>query len=73
MAEITRRRENDECLRCAWPSDRKGSHRVQDCRHPIKLNIGTASFAKAKSYQGGLQEEASDSEISSENSSDNSL
>jgi hypothetical protein len=72
-AEIKRRRENDECLRCAWPSDRKGTHRVKDCRRPIKLNKGTASFAKAKSYQGGLQEEASDAEISLENSSDDSL
>jgi hypothetical protein len=72
-AEIKRRKGNGECLRCAWPSDRKGTHRVKDCRRPIKLNKGTASFAKAKSYQGRLQEEASDAEISSENSSDDSL
>ena len=72
-AEIKRRKENGECPWCAWPSHRKGTHRVKDCRRPIKLNKGTASFAKAKSYQGGLQEEASDSEISLENSSDDSL
>jgi hypothetical protein len=71
--EINRRRGNDECLRCAWPSDSKGTHRVKDCRRPIKLNKGTASFSKAKSYQGGLQEEASDAEISLENSSYDSL
>jgi hypothetical protein len=71
-AEIKRRNENGEWLRCAWPSDRKGSHRVKDCRRPIKLNKGTASFAKAKSYQGCFQEEACDAEISLENSSDDS-
>jgi len=72
-AGIKRRKENGECLRCAWPSDRKGTHRVKDCRRPIKLNKGTASFTKAKNYLGLLQEEASDAEISSENSSDDSL
>jgi hypothetical protein len=29
--EIDRRKVEGECLRCAWPSDRKGSHRVKDC------------------------------------------
>jgi hypothetical protein len=72
-AEIKRRKENGECLRCAWPTNRKGTHRVKDCRPPIKLNKGTASFARAKSYQGRLQEEDSDVEISSENSSDDLL
>jgi hypothetical protein len=72
-AEIKRRKEKGECLRCVWPSDRKGTHRVKDCRPPIKLNTGTASFARAKSYQGCLQEEASDVEISSDTSSDNLL
>jgi hypothetical protein len=72
-AEIKRRKENDECLRCAWPSNRKGFHRVKDCRRPIKLNKETANFAKVKTYQGGLQEEASNAEISSESSSDDSL
>jgi len=38
-------------LRCAWPSDRKGSHRVKDCIRPAKLDKGTASFLKAKEYQ----------------------
>jgi hypothetical protein len=54
-AEIKRRKKNGECLRCAWPSDRTGSHRVKDCRRPIKLNKGTGSFTKAKNYQGRLQ------------------
>ena len=38
-------------MRCAWPADRKGSHRVRDCIRPIKLDKGTASFPKAKDYQ----------------------
>jgi hypothetical protein len=70
-AEIRRRGNSDECLRCAWPYNRKGSHRYSDCRRPIKLDQGTASFAKK--YQGRLQEEVSEIEISSEESSDESL
>jgi hypothetical protein len=53
-AEIKRCMENDECLWCAWPSDRNGAHRVKDCKPPIELDKGTASFAKAKSYQRKL-------------------
>jgi hypothetical protein len=30
-SEIERRKIAGECLRCAWPSDRKGTHRVKDC------------------------------------------
>jgi hypothetical protein len=73
QAEIKRRRENDKCLRCAWPSDRKETPRVEDFRRPIKLDKGPASFAQAKRYQGGLQEEACDAGISSESSSDDSV
>jgi len=68
-SEIQRRRSAGECLRCAWPSDRKGSHRVADCRRPIKLDKGTAAFPKAKEYQkmkiAGMRIE-SDSEDSNE-------
>jgi hypothetical protein len=46
--EIRRRRLVGECLRCAWPSDRKGSHRYKDCRRPIKLDKGTAIHLKEK-------------------------
>jgi hypothetical protein len=49
--ELTRRRKDKECLRCAWPSDRKGKHYSRDCRRPIKTDEGTASFPKAKEYQ----------------------
>jgi len=50
-SELGRRRAAGECLRCAWPSDRKGTHRVKDCLRPIKLDKGTAPFPKAKEYQ----------------------
>jgi len=49
--ELSRRRKDKECLRCAWPSDRKGKHFSRDCRRPIKTDEGTASFPKAKEYQ----------------------
>jgi hypothetical protein len=49
--ELTRRRKDKECLRCAWPSDRKGKHFSRDCRRPIKTDEGTANFPKAKEYQ----------------------
>ena len=78
--EIARRRVNEECLRCAWPSDRKGSHRVADCRRPIKLGKGTANFPKAKEYLKATQapqqnpDEGRTSESSSfEESSDDSF
>ena len=78
-SEKQRRRSAGECLRCAWPSDRKGSHRVADCRKPIKLDKGTAAFPKAKEYQkmkvAGMQiesdsEESSDDEESDDEESD---
>jgi hypothetical protein len=37
-------------LRCAWLSDRKGTHRVKDCRRPVTLEKGTASYPKTKGY-----------------------
>jgi hypothetical protein len=48
--EVRRRKEAGECLRCAWPSDRKGTHWVKDCIRPIKLDKGTATFPKEKAY-----------------------
>jgi hypothetical protein len=67
--EIQRRRETGECLRCAWPEDRKGSHRVSDCRRPIKLDKGTAAFPKAKKYQRYSEKEISNIEVALEESS----
>jgi len=57
-SELQRRQTEGECLRCAWPSDRKGSHRVRDCRRPIKLDNGTAEYKGKKS----LRELSSDTE-----------
>jgi len=77
-AEIQRRKKEGECLRCAWPSDRKGSHRVADCRRPIKLDKGTALGSKNRKYQKSEQqhptvEEVITEETSSTESSDDSL
>ena len=76
-SEISRRKASGECLRCAWPSDRKGTHKVKDCQRPIKLNKGTASFPKPKDYQrmkvAGIELNNDDSEGSeSDETSDNS-
>jgi len=49
-SEISRRKAAGECLRCAWPSDRKGNHRVKDCRPGIKLEKGTATFPQHRNY-----------------------
>jgi len=49
--EIFRRKTAGECLRCAWPPNRKGTHRVKDCIRPIKLEKGTASYPNVRSYQ----------------------
>jgi len=77
-AEIQRRSREGECLRCAWPLNRKGSHRVAECRRPIKLDIGTALFPNSQEYQKSDQqqptvEEDNSEETSSTESSDDSL
>jgi len=51
VSEISRRKAAGEWLRCAWPGDRKGNHRVKDCRRRIKLDQGTALFPKDRNYQ----------------------
>jgi hypothetical protein len=80
LSEINRRKSSGECLRCAWPFDRKGSHQVATCIRPIKLDKGTASFPKAKDYKKAKQatpeipvEEESSESSSFEESSDDSL
>jgi len=73
-SEISRRKAAGECLRCAWPSDLKGTHMVKDCQRPIKLDKGTASYPKAKEYQkmkvAGLELPSDDSESTSSESSE---
>ena len=54
-AEISRRKVAAECLHCAWPSDRKGTHTVKDCIRAIKLDKETAEFPLAKKYQQKMQ------------------
>jgi len=49
--EIRRRKEVGECLRCAWPADRKGAHSDKTCIRPIRLAEGTASYPKGKTYE----------------------
>jgi hypothetical protein len=80
LKEIARRRSTGECLRCAWPSDKKGSHRVADCKTPIKLVAGKAIFPEDKKYQKIKQlnqqptvEEDSSEERDLQESSDDSL
>jgi hypothetical protein len=79
-AEIQRRKATGECLRCAWPADRKGTHQVKDCRRPAKLDKGTALFSKVKAdqklsklFQQSVVEESRPEEVSSEVSSDDLL
>ena len=63
--EIDRRKSAGECLRCAWPSDRKGTHWVKDCIRPVKRDKGTASYPKAN-----IRYQQEPSEGSSSNSED---
>jgi hypothetical protein len=75
-SELQRRRSAGECLRCTWPSDRKGSHRRAECRRPVKLDKGTASFPKTKEYQkmnvAGMQLESDSEEDDSDEESEES-
>jgi len=67
--EIQRRKAEGECLRCAWPSDRKGTHRVKDCLRPIKLDKGTAGYPKAKELEELFQRQEPEEDSSQESSS----
>jgi hypothetical protein len=46
--ELRRRLAAGECQRCAWPRDRKGSHKTLDCFRWKRLEKGTAPFPKKK-------------------------
>jgi hypothetical protein len=46
--ELRRRKAAGECHRCAWPRDRKGSHKTLDCFRWKRLEKGTAPFPKKK-------------------------
>jgi hypothetical protein len=60
--EISQRKSEGECLRCAWPSDRKGTHLFKDCIRPVKLDKGTASYPRGRTYK---KQQPSDSSSSS--------
>jgi len=62
--EIDRRKTAEECSPCAWPSDRKGTHRVKDSVRPIRLEIGTAPYPKVTNYQKPVIESVSKNETS---------
>jgi len=55
-----------ECMRCAWPADRKGNHKTMDCCRPDETDTGTGDFPNAKQYQKwrvgacGLEEDQMD-------------
>jgi hypothetical protein len=49
--EIGRRREATECLRCAWPLDRKGAHGTMKCFQEVKVTSRMADFVKTRTYQ----------------------
>jgi hypothetical protein len=46
--ELRRCKAAGECQRCAWPRDRKGSHKTLDCFRWKQLEKGTAPFPKKK-------------------------
>jgi hypothetical protein len=46
--ELRRRKAAGECQRCAWPQDRKGSHKTLDCFRWKRIEKGTAPFPKKK-------------------------
>jgi hypothetical protein len=47
-SELHRRKAAGECQRCAWPRDRKGSHKTLDCFRWKRIEKGTAPFPKKK-------------------------
>jgi hypothetical protein len=49
-SELCRRKAAGECQRCAWPRDRKGSHKTLDCFCWKRVEKGTAPFPKKKRY-----------------------
>jgi len=53
-SEIERMKSTGECLRCAWPPERNGSHRVRDFIMPIKLDQRTLCYPKGKLFQQKL-------------------
>jgi hypothetical protein len=51
QAELDRRKKERECMRGAWPADRKGNHKMMDSFIPVKSEAGTVNLPKQKQYQ----------------------
>jgi hypothetical protein len=49
-SELRRRKAAGECQHCAWPADRKGTHKTLDCFRWKRIEKGTAPFPKKKQY-----------------------
>jgi hypothetical protein len=47
-SELRRRKAAGECQRCAWPRDRKGSHKTLNCFRGKRTDKGTAPFPKKR-------------------------
>jgi hypothetical protein len=47
-SELDRRKAAGECQHCAWPKDKKGSHKTLDCFNWKQLDKGTAPFPKQR-------------------------
>jgi hypothetical protein len=50
-SELRRRKAAGECQRCAWPTDRKGSHKTLDCFRWKRVEKGTAPLPKNTRYK----------------------
>jgi len=50
ISELQWRKAAGVCQRCAWPNDRKGSHKTLDCFQWKQLEKGTAPSPKRKHY-----------------------
>jgi len=53
---ISRRKAAGECLHCAWPFNKKGSHQVKDCIRGIKPDKGTATIPKKRIPRKSIKE-----------------
>lgn len=66
-SELDRRKAAGEYQRCAWPADRKGSHKTIDCFRWKETDKGTAPFPKANEYQklkvGGYDQDESEIDV----------
>jgi hypothetical protein len=49
-SELRRRKAAGVCQRCAWPQERKGSHKTIDCFRWKRLDKGTAPFPRNTKY-----------------------